>query len=196
MFDVVCLASGGLDSSVCLKLFQREGLSALPVFVDYGQRNREDEFASLSANCEEHQFHSPIVFELSSFGRNIQTGLTSRGKDVVDDAFTPNRNLLFLTIAGGLAYDRGCNKVALGFLTADSVIFPDQTDRFLAAAENMLSVSLGVGMKILCPLRDMTKQDVVRIAKEVGIDRHYSCHQGGTPCGRCIACLEYGVLDG
>lgn len=196
MFDVVCLASGGLDSSVCLKLFQQQGLSALPVFINYGQRNLEFELASLQANCQEHQFHPPVIFQFPSFGNNIATGLTSDKKHVVEDAFTPNRNLMFLTIAAGLAYDRGCDTVALGFLTADSVIFPDQTDSFLEAAESMLSISLGVTMKVVCPLRDMSKQDVVRIAKEVGIDRHYSCHIGGVPCGQCIACLEYGVIDG
>lgn len=196
MFDVVCLASGGLDSTVCLKLFQQKGLLALPVFINYGQRNLDDEFGSLAANCLEHQFHPPVVFDFASFGRNIQTGLTSSAKHVVDDAFTPNRNLMFLTIAAGLAYDRGCNTVGLGFLTADSVIFPDQTDRFLTAAEAVLSVSLGVTMKILCPLRDMSKQDVLRVADNIGVNRHYSCHVGGVPCGQCIACLEYGVIDG
>ncbi len=191
MFDVVCLSSGGLDSTVCLKLFQRQGLKALPVFINYGQRNHDDEFASLLSNCQLHQFHPPEVFDFSSFGQNIETGLTSPQKHVVDDAFTPNRNLLFLTIAASVAYNRGCMTLALGFLIKDSAIFPDQTDTFLEATESLLSVSLGTKMRIVCPLRDFSKQDVVRVAAEIGIDRHYSCHVGGKPCGSCIACLEY-----
>lgn len=195
MFDVVCLASGGLDSTVCLKLFQRQGLSALPVFIDYGQRNLQYELASLVENCQLHQFHPPHIFDLSSYGRNIETGLTSTHKHVVDDAFTPNRNLLFLTIGASVAYNRGCNTVALGFLTEESAIFPDQTGVFLDAAQQMLSTSLGASIRIVCPLRDFSKRDVVRIAKELGVERHYSCHVGGEPCGKCIACMEYGGTE-
>ena len=192
MYDVVCLASGGLDSVVCLKLFQQQGLTALPVFINYGQRNYEDEFASLVANCSMHQFRPPQVFDLRSFGENVETGLTSEAKHVVDDAFTPNRNLFFLTVASSIAYHKGCTTVALGFLSADTAIFPDQSDVFLDAAQSLISLSLGTAMKIVCPLRDLTKGDVVALADKIGITRHYSCHAGGVPCGKCIACLEYG----
>lgn len=81
--------------------------------------------------------------------------------------------------------------MANGLLTEESAIFPDQTDVFLRTAEEMLSISLGVSIRVICPLRDFTKADVVRTAAEIGIERHYSCHAGGQPCGRCIACLEY-----
>lgn len=187
----MCLASGGLDSTVCLKLFQRQGLRALPVFINYGQRNFHYEFGALTENCQVHQFHPPQVFDFESFGKNIRTGLTSEDKHVVDDAFTPNRNLMFLTIAASVAYDRGCTALGLGFLTKESAIFPDQSDEFLESTERVLSLSLGTKMRIVAPLRDFTKGDVIRIAKEIGVDRHYSCHAGGVPCGRCIACLEY-----
>lgn len=196
MFDVICLSSGGLDSTVCLKLFQRQGFKALPVFINYGQRNLDYELDSLIENCQLHQFHPPEIFDFSSFGRNVETGLTSTRKHVVDDAFTPNRNLLFLTIAAGVAYNRGCTSVALGFLTQDSAIFPDQTDVFLEQSQKLLSVSLGVKMRILCPLRDFSKSDVVALAQELGVHRHYSCHVGGEPCGMCIACMEYEVWNG
>lgn len=39
MYDAVCLASGGLDSIVCLHLLRKQGIKALPVFINYGQRN-------------------------------------------------------------------------------------------------------------------------------------------------------------
>lgn len=191
MYDIICLSSGGLDSLVCLKLLQREGLRALPLFIDYGQRNLDFEWSSLEANCRDHQFVSPVRMNLSGFGGVIRTGLTSVHKDVCTDAFTPNRNLLFLTAAGALAFDRGCNKIALGFLSSDTVIFPDQTETFLSLAKKTISESLGVDYTIHTPLRDLRKRDVVRLAKELGVVRYYSCHSGGEPCGHCIACLEY-----
>jgi 7-cyano-7-deazaguanine synthase len=43
-----------------------------------------------------------------------------------------------------------------------------------------------------CPLRDMTKRDVVELARSRGISDFYFCHSGTEiPCGKCIACLEY-----
>jgi 7-cyano-7-deazaguanine synthase len=191
MLDVVCLSSGGLDSTVCLKLFQASGLDALPVFINYGQRNLEFELGSLQENCRDHQFRNPTIIDLKGFGESIRTGLTSETKDVYCDAFTPNRNLLFLTIAGSIAYDRGCSKLALGFLNANNAIFPDQTDAFLQSVEQTLSASLGTDISIHAPLRDMSKQEVLKLAKSLGIVRYYSCHSGGEPCGHCIACLEY-----
>lgn len=192
MFDVVCLSSGGLDSTVCLKLLQRQGLRVLPVFVNYGQRNLDFELESLRYNCTQHQFHPPEVFDLSSIGRNIPTGLTSVEHHVVEDAFTPNRNLIFLTVAASVAYHRGCTSVALGFLSESTAIFPDQTDAFLDGAQRLLSLSLGADIRIITPLRDLAKRDVLQVAREIGVNSYYSCHGGGTPCGKCIACLEYG----
>jgi tRNA U34 2-thiouridine synthase MnmA/TrmU len=47
MYDAVCLTSGGLDSMVCLHLLRERGIEALPVFINYGQRNLTREFGAL-----------------------------------------------------------------------------------------------------------------------------------------------------
>jgi 7-cyano-7-deazaguanine synthase len=194
MRDAVCLASGGLDSSVCLALLTQQGLNPLPIFIDYGQLNCEAEFRALIHNCSVLGVDEPIRLDLSSFGRTLSTGLTDATKHIVDDAFTPCRNLLFIVTAAAIAYKHGSQRIVMGLLSEATCIFPDQTDKFIAAAENAISVSLGVNMKIVVPLREMTKQDVVKLATEIQLDTYYSCHAGGVePCGKCIACLEYGA---
>jgi 7-cyano-7-deazaguanine synthase len=192
MYDAVCLSSGGLDSTVCLHLLRETGLEALPVYVNYGQRNHSREWASLAAACKANRFAKPVKFNLPSFGEVIRSGLTDRKLRVKEDAFTPTRNLLFLVLAGAVACSKGVNNIVVGLLSERTAIFPDQSERFLRATEAALSESLGVRITIYCPLRDLTKREVVRLARERGVSRFYSCHSGTKrPCGKCIACLEY-----
>jgi 7-cyano-7-deazaguanine synthase len=93
MYDAVCLTSGGLDSMVCLHLLRERGIEALPVFINYGQRNLTREFGALAQNLRAAKFPPPQIIDLSGFGKTIKTGLTSSKKRVLEDAFTPNRNL-------------------------------------------------------------------------------------------------------
>jgi 7-cyano-7-deazaguanine synthase len=192
MYDAVCLSSGGLDSTVCLHLLRERGIAALPVYVNYGQINLEREWGALSAACSFHSFPQPVRFDFPSFGRNIRSGLTDASMRVNEDAFTPTRNLLFLVLGGAVASARGVRNIVVGLLSERAAIFPDQTDRFLKAAEIALAEALGAQIEIHCPLRDMTKQDVLAMARARGISDFYSCHSGTeVPCGKCIACLEY-----
>lgn len=192
MYDAICLSSGGLDSTVCLHLLRENGVNALPVYVNYGQRNHRREWGALSAACEFNRFPQPISFDFSSFGTIIKSGLTNSTLRVNEHAFTPTRNLLFVVLAGAVAYSKGVRNIVLGFLSERTAIFPDQTDRFLKAAQLALTESLGSEIEIYCPLRDMTKQDVLVLARSRGISDFYSCHAGTeVPCGKCIACLEY-----
>ncbi len=192
MYDAVCLSSGGLDSTVCLHLLRERGVSALPVYINYGQRNHEREWGALSGACALYRFPKPVRFDFSSFGAIIRSGLTDATLGVNDDAFTPTRNLLFLVLGGAVACSKGIRNIVIGFLSERTAIFPDQTDRFLRATEVALTESLRAQIEIHCPLRDLTKQDVLRLARARGISDFYSCHSGTeVPCGKCIACLEY-----
>src|SRR5687767_6438500 len=135
MYDAICLASGGLDSLVCLSLMRRHSISVLPLFIDYGQRSRERELSSLQQNCLDHRFPEPHVLNVSGFGASIKTGLTDPSKPVLEEAFTPGRNLLFITLAASVAYTKGARNIVMGLLSERTTIFPDQNDRFLRAAE-------------------------------------------------------------
>lgn len=192
MYDAVCLASGGLDSTLCLHLLRERGLRALPVFINYGQLNYRREWGALGAACRAYKFHKPVKFDFASFGKVIRSGLTDARLRVKDDAFTPTRNLLFLVLGGAVASSKGIGNLVIGLLAERTTIFPDQSDRFLRSAEAVLTESLGSKIQIHSPLRDLTKQDVLELAEQRGIFDYYSCHAGGAkPCGKCIACLEY-----
>jgi 7-cyano-7-deazaguanine synthase len=138
----------------------------------------------------------PLVLDVSGFGAAIRTGLTDSERHVVEDAFTPTRNLLFITLAAAVGYQKGARNIVMGFLTEESAIFPDQTENFLKVAESAVSAALGTEFRITCPLRDFRKSEVVALAGNLGVTSYYSCHAGGPlPCGVCIACREYEQED-
>jgi len=190
--NVVTLLSGGLDSTLLACLLQEEGVNQFPIFINYGQINFEKELLSSKENCLKLGIIQPQIFDLSNFGKNIESGLTSIDLDVNLDAFLPNRNALFLLIASSYAYKMKCSHIAIGLLNDKNSIFPDQTRSFLDLMENTLSVSLGRKISILSPLMGLTKGDVISLSKTKGISNTYSCHAGGDkPCGVCISCLEF-----
>lgn len=191
MADSVCLASGGLDSTVCLALLKNSGYSPLPLFVNYGQINCTVEFSALEESCDSLKLPYPEVLNLNGYGALIKSGLTQSNLHIVQDAFTPCRNLLFIVGAAAVANSRGIDKVVLGLLHESTILFPDQSDKFIESARRAISDALAVEMEILLPLRDFRKSDVVKLANELGVTG-YSCHAGTTPpCGVCIACREY-----
>jgi len=190
--NIVTLMSGGLDSSLMSILTKETGRSQIPLFINYGQLNAEQEYTSAFAHCDSHELPEPVVIDISGYGKTITSGLTDRNKDIVDEAFLPGRNMMLLLIASSFSVQNNCNTVSIGLLDERTVLFPDQTDDFLISAENTISKALGIKVEIVTPLRDFTKQDVIEIAKMKGIVGTYSCHAGGKdPCGNCISCREF-----
>lgn len=190
--SIVTLVSGGLDSTLCAKLGQEENLIQYPLFINYGQRSLERELKACRQAMRELNLPEPKVADLSGFGGLITTGLTSSNLDVLEDAFTPGRNMLFLLTAAAYAYQLNADAVSIGLLHESDSIFPDQTQAFLSDAESMIKRSMGKNIRVIAPLSAFHKVDVVELAKQKGISGTYSCHVGEEDaCGNCIACNEY-----
>ncbi len=190
--SIVTLVSGGLDSVLVAKLAQEEGLQQYPLFVDYGQRSRDRELAACRRAMIDLNLPEPKLADLSGFGALIRSGLTDPNLHIVDDAFTPGRNMLFLLTAAAYAYQVGADTVSIGLLHESTHLFPDQTSAFLHDAEGLISSCMGKSIRVLAPLADFHKADVVALARHKGIENTYSCHIGGEKaCGECIACNEY-----
>ncbi|CDZ31020.1 7-cyano-7-deazaguanine synthase [Neorhizobium galegae] len=190
--SIVTLVSGGLDSTLVAKLAQEEGLSIYPLFVDYGQRSRDRELAACKSIMRRLGLPEPKIVDLSGYGALIRSGLTDRSLHIVDDAFTPGRNMLFLLTAAAYAFQKNADAVSIGLLHEETSLFPDQTAAFLRDAEQMIGRCLGRSIKVLAPLSQFHKIDVVELARQKGIVGTYSCHEGGEEaCGECIACNEF-----
>lgn len=189
---VVTLLSGGLDSTLLTYLLKEEKAIQYPLFINYGQLNFSKELESCKRNCSLIGINQPEIVDIKGFGKTIDSGLTNSQLDINLDAFLPNRNALFLLIASSYAYKKQCSHIAIGLLNDKYSIFPDQTRSFLDLMENTLSISLGRNISITSPFMNLTKGDVISLAKAKGISNTYSCHSGGDePCGICISCLEF-----
>lgn len=190
--QIALLMSGGLDSSLMALIARNDGLDVLPVYVNYGQLATKREQLSLRRFCNRYRFPKPLVMDLSGFGKQVRSGLTDKQLDIVEDAFLPCRNLLFIVSAAALAYGRGCRVIGVGILREEDHLFPDQTRVFLDAASEAVSKALNVEFEVIAPLMHFSKKQVVKLAKAHKLGGTYSCHAGTLkPCGKCIACREY-----
>ncbi len=190
--SMVTLVSGGLDSTLVGVLAKEKGIAAHPLFIDYGQRASAREWLACRKVHAHLKLPRPVRMNLAGFGHVIVSGLTSKTKKVKEEAFTPTRNLLFLVCGSAYAYQVSVGNVAIGLLSEEFSIFPDQRKDFVAYAEKAIAAALGKRIRVVTPLSEFTKADVVRIAKSKGISGTYSCHAGtARPCGKCISCLEF-----
>lgn len=190
--SIVTLVSGGLDSTLMAVMIKEERLEQFPVFIDYGQLGVSRERAACRSLFRRHSLPKPLEVDVSDWGRRVSSGITNRSLRIFEDAFLPGRNLLFLLIASSIAYRRGATSIAIGLLADSTNIFPDQTRKFCDLAQILLNEALGTNMKVLTPLKGMSKREVVAAARTYGISGTYSCHSGRkSPCGVCVACREY-----
>ena len=190
--SVVNLVSGGLDSTLIAVMMQEEGIEQFPLFIDYGQRAAKREWDTCQAVHSRHGLPIPVRMDLSGYGAVISTGLTRESLDIRTEAFTPGRNLMFLLMGSAYAHQKQANAIALGLLSEKYSLFPDQRADFLVKAESSLAAALGHCIKVVTPLFEFSKAEVVELARQKGISGTYSCHAGGgTPCGTCISCMEF-----
>ncbi|MGF6655358.1 7-cyano-7-deazaguanine synthase [Paraburkholderia youngii] len=190
--SIVNLASGGLDSTLVGVMIKESGIAQFPLFVDYGQIAGLREWTTSQLVHERLELPAPTRMDISGFGQVIASGLTRRELDVRSNAFTPGRNLLFLLMGSAFAFQEGASTVAIGLLSEEFSQFPDQKATFISQAEETIAAALGRRIRIVTPLAEFSKADVVKLAAAKGITGTYSCHTGATdPCGKCIACLEY-----
>ena len=189
--SMVNLVSGGLDSTLISVMAKEEGMELHPLFIDYGQRAASKEWETCLAVHKTLKLNVPVRMDLSGFGAVIASGLTNFHKDIYRDAFTPGRNFLFLLAGSSYAYQLKAKTVAIGLLSEEFSLFPDQRLEFLRSAEQAVQKALNMSIKLIAPLIEFSKADVLALAERKGITGTYSCHMGtNTPCGKCVSCLE------
>ena len=199
MKDSVIVLSGGMDSTTLLH--ERKEQIALAVTFDYGSKHNEREIECARKNCEllgiEH-----IVIPLEFMGKYFKSSLLIGGEDIPEGHYAddnmkstvvPFRNGIMLYIAAGLAESRGLKKVMLANHGGDHAIYPDCRPGFVRAMSEAISEGTYDGVVIDAPYTDITKSDIARIGKRIGVDYSltYSCYKGGERhCGKCGTCVE------
>ena len=188
---IVTLVSGGLDSTLMSVMADEVGATLFPLFIDYGQLGAAKEWAACQRLHARFNLPSVTRLDVSGFGKVIPSGLTDTKLHVKEDAFVPGRNLLFVLAGAAHALRVQASSVALGLIKPATRPFPDQTLEFVQEAESMIETAIGKHIRVLTPLIEFSKRDVLVMACRRGVEGTYSCHAGGdTPCGVCIACVD------
>jgi 7-cyano-7-deazaguanine synthase len=170
---------------------QEEGIQLFPLFVDYGQLGAAREWEACKRLHKKHGLPSVTRMNIPGFGKTIPSGITDPHLRINEDAFLPGRNLLFVLAGAAYAFKVQADSVALGLLDPAQHLFPDQTREFVQASEAMIETAMGKRIRVLTPLIDFSKRDVLTMARARGLSDTYSCHAGGDePCGICVACVE------
>ena len=199
MKDSILVLSGGMDSTTLLH--DRKDQIALAVTFDYGSKHNAREIECAKKNCEmlgiEH-----IVIPLDFMGKYFKSSLLIGGEDIPEGHYAdenmkstvvPFRNGIMLAIAAGLAESRGLKKVMLANHGGDHAIYPDCRPGFVDAMSQAIKEGTYDGVIIDAPYTNITKSDIARIGKRIGVDYNltYSCYKGGEKhCGKCGTCVE------
>ena len=215
--SALVLFSGGQDSTTCLAhaLSRYERVETLG--FDYGQRHGVEMQARLQVLGrlrsdfpqwaprlgEDHVLSLDVLRQIggSSLTDDVAFAMQADG---LPNTFVPGRNLLFMTLAGALAYRRGLQVLVTGVCETDFSGYPDCRDDTMKALQLALNLGLDRRFNIETPLMWIDKAQTWELAWQLGgqplveliVQDSHTCYEGdrsqrhewGWGCGSCPAC--------
>jgi len=208
----VVLLSGGVDSSTALYVAREEGYDVYALSIRYGQRHAiELEAARKVARAAGVQEHLVVGIDMRSIGGSALTAdievpkhaayeEVRGGRAPIPATYVPARNTIFLSLALGWAEVLGAEDIFIGANAVDYSGYPDCRPEYIRAFEEMAnlatraSVEGSMRFRIRAPLIEMSKADIIRTGRRLGLDYSltWSCYDprpDGKPCGTCDSCL-------
>ncbi|MCE7974913.1 MAG: 7-cyano-7-deazaguanine synthase QueC [Leptolyngbya sp. PLA1] len=214
----VVLLSGGLDSAVCLAAARADGREAHALSFDYGQRHRHELLAAARvAESLGAASWRTLSLDLRAIGGSALTADIDVPKNRPDApseipvTYVPARNLVFLSLAAGLAEVLDAREVYIGVNAVDYSGYPDCRPEFIGSFERTVALATragvrGEGVRVRCPLASLSKARIIELGARLGVDFSLtrSCYDpsGDLACGECDSCrirargfAEAGVPD-
>jgi len=199
----VVLLSGGLDSTTTLYWAKNEGYDCFCLIFDYHQRHKKEiqsatKIAKLT-NCK----YQVIKFQLPWLGSAL---LDKRikipenrnlNKAEIPSTYVPARNTIFISFALSYAEVIGADTIFIGANALDYSGYPDCRPKYYTAFNKLAQLGTKTGVegkeiKILTPLIDKSKAEIVKLGFELNVpfELTWSCYKGGSkPCGKCDSCI-------
>ena len=197
--DAIIVLSGGLDSTTMLYEFRDR--IALAVSFHYGSNHNDKELAFARLHCERLGIPHMII-SLDFIGKYFHSSLLE-GADAIPEGnyddenmrstVVPFRNGIMLAVAAGLAENNHLTTLMIANHAGDHAIYPDCRPEFIQAMDSAVSNGTYEHVRIFAPYTSITKADIARRGKELGIDytETWSCYKGGEHhCGVCGTCRE------
>lgn len=199
MKDSVLIYSGGVDSTTMLYEFRDR--IAVALSFHYGSNHNDKELAFARLHCERLGIKH-IVISLDFIGKMFHSSLLEGADKIPEGNYddenmrstvVPFRNGIMLSVAAGLAESEGLRYVMMANHAGDHAIYPDCRPGFVKAMNEAIKNGTYEGIEIDAPYTGLTKADIARRGKDLGINyaETWSCYKGGEHhCGKCGTCQE------
>ena len=191
-----------MDSTLCVGIAKAAGETLAAIHLNYGQLTEKREEQAFIDVCDYYNIEERLIVDVSYFSKIGGSSLTDEkvklheanlDNEEIPNSYVPFRNGNILAIAASYAEVIGAEKIYIGAVQADSSGYPDCRLSFIEAMET--AINLGTkpetNIKIVAPLVDMTKSDIVKksIELEVPLEKTWSCYQSeDLACGVCDSC--------
>lgn len=199
---VVC--SAGLDSTIAAKLMVDRGYDVTLLHFKYGHRaeRREEDSVRRIASA----LNVPLMFvdtdlfkkvikhsRLTDTTEEIETGRSGEVGAEFAHEWVPARNLIFLSVATGIAEAYEFGTIVLGNNLEEAGAYPDNEMIFINKLNEVLpyATNLQRRVKLEMPVGNLMKHEIVKLGVEVGapLNLTWSCYEGGEAhCGKCGPC--------
>jgi 7-cyano-7-deazaguanine synthase len=178
--DVLVLAGGGIDSTLCIYQLFREGYRVRALHIDYGQRASSREWESVERTAK--------TLGLEACQIKVSPVSNLDGPEIV------GRNSALICIA--LLHARSSEGLICVGVHSGTPFF-DCSAGFIETISRLVAEQTDSRVRLIAPLVTLTKPEIVARARafEVPILNTYSCQQGVLPpCGHCHGCLDREAL--
>ena len=199
MKNSVIIVSGGMDSITLL--YDHKDEIALGISFDYGSNHNAREIPFAKMYCERLGIKH-ITINLDFMHQYFKSSLLDGAEaipeghyadDNMKSTVVPFRNGIMLSIAIGIAESNNLDQVFIANHGGDHTIYPDCRPEFINAIDAAATAGTYNNVKVVAPYTKITKSDIARIGKKLGIDytETWSCYKGGeVHCGKCGTCVE------
>lgn len=199
MKNSAIIVSGGMDSITLL--YDRKDEIVLGISFDYGSNHNAREIPFAKMHCERLGIKH-ITINLDFMHQYFKSSLLDGAEaipeghyadDNMKSTVVPFRNGIMLSIAIGIAESNNLDQVFIANHGGDHTIYPDCRPEFINAIDAAATAGTYNNVKVIAPYTKITKSDIARIGKRLGIDyaETWSCYKGGeVHCGKCGTCVE------
>ena len=222
MKKAVILLSGGLDSSTLMAIAKQKGYELYPITFRYGQKHKK-EINSAKKIASVFKAKKHMIFDIdlkkiggSSLTTEVPVPKQRKLKEIsgsIPSTYVPARNTIFLGIALAWAETISSRAIFIGVNSIDWSGYPDCRSEYIKAFQHLTDLATKTGaekidkIKILAPLINMTKGEIIKKGLSLGVDYSitHSCYdpiKDGKPCGMCDSCIlrkkgfaEAGIKD-
>ncbi len=170
--------------------------------LNYGQKTEVRELESFNKIADYYSVQHRLIVDMKHFSEIGGSSLTDNKIEILNadlnsekipSSYVPFRNANILSIAVSWAEVINANKIFIGAVEEDSSGYPDCTDSFFKAFNNVIKTGTKpeTEIEIVTPLLRLSKSDIVSKSIELKAPLHltWSCYKNNDiACGICESC--------